>query len=95
MRTLTGDCTCDVQRSLQGNGEQLCSVCCMGNADDAKRRAEAALTAWAAGNAKRDQVICDAVDAGISVNRIHQITGVARTTIDRILRAEESAESPQ
>lgn len=34
----------------------------------------------------RDTLVRGAVAAGVSKNRIHTITGVARTTIDRILR---------
>lgn len=47
-----------------------------------------ALTAWAADHAtvtrRRDEVVRAAVDAGVSKNEIHRLTGIARTTIDRI-----------
>lgn len=33
----------------------------------------------------RDQLVIDAINAGISVRKIHLITGIARTTIDRIV----------
>jgi hypothetical protein len=47
--------------------------------------AEAALQAWA--TVQRDELIQAAHQAGVSKNRIHAITGIARTTIDRILEA--------
>lgn len=46
-------------------------------------QAEQALIAWA--SVERDEVVRAAYDAGVSKNRIHTITGIARTTIDRIL----------
>lgn len=51
------------------------------------RKTEAArqLTEWAAVNAKRNQLVCGALLAGITKTEIHTITGIARTTIDRIL----------
>jgi hypothetical protein len=47
--------------------------------------AETALRAWALANAQRDHVIRAAAAAGVSVHRIHEITGIARTTVLRIL----------
>jgi hypothetical protein len=47
--------------------------------------AEAALQAWA--TVERDELVHAAYQAGVSKNRIHAITGIARTTIDRILDA--------
>jgi hypothetical protein len=47
--------------------------------------AEAALQAWA--TVQRDDLVRAAHGAGVSKNRIHVLTGVARTTIDRILEA--------
>lgn len=47
--------------------------------------AEAALQAWA--TVQRDELVQAAHQAGVSKNRIHAITGIARTTIDRILEA--------
>jgi hypothetical protein len=47
--------------------------------------AEAALQAWA--TVERDELVQAAHRAGVSKNRIHVITGIARTTIDRILEA--------
>lgn len=51
--------------------------------------AEAALQAWA--TVQRDELIQAAHEAGVSKNRIHAITGIARTTIDRILEAPVGA----
>jgi hypothetical protein len=45
----------------------------------------AELRAWALANARRDEIIRAAAAAGISLHRIQQITGIARTTIMRIL----------
>jgi hypothetical protein len=45
--------------------------------------AEQALRAWA--SIERDELVRAAHEAGVSKNRIHTITGIARTTIDRIL----------
>lgn len=42
------------------------------------------LADWADSNAKRDDLVRRAITAGISKHRIHAITGIARTTIDRI-----------
>lgn len=50
--------------------------------------AEAELTEWA--SARRDDQVRAAHRAGISKNRIHTITGIARTTIDRILKGGQS-----
>jgi hypothetical protein len=47
--------------------------------------AEAALQAWA--TVHRDELVQAAHRAGVPKNRIHAITGIARTTIDRILEA--------
>ena len=47
--------------------------------------AETELRAWALANAQRDDAIRAAAAAGVSLPRIQQITGIARTTIMRIL----------
>jgi len=46
---------------------------------------EAELRAWARTYTRRNEVIRAANAAGISVHRIQQLTGLARTTIMRIL----------
>jgi hypothetical protein len=51
--------------------------------------AEAALQAWA--TVQRDELVQAAHQAGVSKNRIHVLTGIARTTIDRILEAPMGA----
>jgi hypothetical protein len=53
-----------------------------------QREAEDALAAWA--SIERDELVRTAHAAGVSKNRIHTITGIARTTIDRILDQEMS-----
>jgi hypothetical protein len=53
------------------------------------RQARQMLTAWAAEHgavgSQRDEVVQAAVDAGLSKSEVHRLTGMARTTIDRIL----------
>jgi len=46
---------------------------------------EAELRAWALANARRDELIRAAAAAGVSLPRIQEVTGIARTTIMRIL----------
>lgn len=50
--------------------------------------AERLLTEWAAGNGARDGIIRTALEAGISKHRIHVLTGISRSTIDRALARE-------
>jgi DNA invertase Pin-like site-specific DNA recombinase len=53
------------------------------------RQAREMLTAWAAEQdavaARRDEVVRAAVDAGVSKSEVHRLTGIARTTVDRIV----------
>jgi hypothetical protein len=46
------------------------------------------LADWAADHdavgRRRDEVVRAAVDAGLSKSEVHRVTGMARTTIDRI-----------
>ena len=51
--------------------------------------AEAALQAW--GTVERDELVHAAYQAGVSKNRIYVLTGIARTSIDRILEAPMGA----
>ena len=52
------------------------------------RQARQMLTAWAAEQdavgSRRDEVVRAAVDAGLSKSEVQRLTGMARTTIDRI-----------
>ena len=52
------------------------------------RQARQMLAAWAAEQdavgSRRDEVVRAAVDAGLSKSEVHRLTGMARTTIDRI-----------
>src|ERR1700728_1535320 len=50
-----------------------------------REEAEEALQAWA--TVQRDELVRAAHQAGVSKNRIFALTGIARTTIDRILEA--------
>ena len=60
------------------------------------RQAREMLTTWAAEQgavaARRDEVVRAAVDAGVSKSEVHRLTGIARTTIDRIVGAAPVAE---
>jgi hypothetical protein len=53
------------------------------------RKAREMLAAWAAEQdavgSRRDEVVRAAIDAGVSKSEVHRLTGIARTTIDRIL----------
>jgi hypothetical protein len=43
-----------------------------------------ALAEWAANDRRRDDVVLAAIEAGVSKTEVHELTGIARTTIDRI-----------
>jgi hypothetical protein len=47
--------------------------------------AERALARYAETTGGRDELVRAAFAAGLSKHRIHQLSGIARTTIDRIL----------
>ena len=53
------------------------------------RQAREMLAGWAAEQdavgSRRDEVVRAAVDAGLSKSEVHRLTGMARTTIGRIL----------
>ncbi len=51
----------------------------------ARRAARKALAGWAEVHARRDEVVRAAFAAGLDTYTIHEITGLARTTIARIL----------
>lgn len=51
-----------------------------------REQAEQELAAWAAANEYRDEIIKAAYRAGVTKAKIHAMTGVARTTIDRVLQ---------
>ncbi len=53
------------------------------------RQAKELLTEWAAVVASRDDRVRAAYDSGVSKSEISRLTGVARTTIDRILEAAD------
>ncbi len=58
---------------------------------DRRLDAEYLLKAWADNNARRDELIREAVAAGVPVRRIHAITGIARTTVMRVLDGESAS----
>ena len=47
--------------------------------------AEDKLRRWADMNASRDEVVREAVRAGVTIRQIQEITGIGRTTIMQIL----------
>lgn len=61
------------------------------NRDEAEKQ----LTEWAGYNARRDDLVRAALAAGVSKNRIHIITGIARSTIDRILQEDTVPCTPE
>jgi hypothetical protein len=65
------------------SAEKRVSVRCM--APSPVSDAEEKLRRWAETNARRDELVCEAAAAGVSVHQIQQITGIARSTILGIL----------
>ena len=66
---------------------QKCSIRCM--PELTVRQAREMLAAWVSERRsvteRRDDVVQTAVQAGLSKAEVHRLTGIARTTIDRIL----------
>jgi ATP-dependent exoDNAse (exonuclease V) alpha subunit len=62
------------------------------------RQARELLTGWKADQetvaGRRDEVVLAAVEAGLSKSEICRITGLARTTIDRILGSAPEGGEP-
>ena len=54
--------------------------------------AEQMLSEWAIITRDRDTRVRTAVAAGLSKHRVHRITGIGRSTIDRILAGTPAAE---
>ena len=59
------------------------SVRCM--APSPMSDAEDKLRRWAEAQARRDEIVCEAAAAGVSIHQIQQLTGIARSTILGIL----------
>jgi len=63
------------------------------------RQARDVLAEWAADRhavqRKRDEVVLAAVEAGLSKSEVHRLTGIARTTIDRIVTASRGEPSEE
>jgi hypothetical protein len=57
--------------------------------DDEQAAAERELARYRHTVDGRDDMVRRARYAGVSKNRIHVLTGIARTTIDRILKEED------
>lgn len=51
---------------------------------------EAELIAWRDHHAQRDAMLRRAHAAGVNKHRIHLLTGIARTTIDRVLSSADA-----
>ena len=54
-----------------------------------REAAEEALREWKRAVDVRDRLIRDALAAGVTINRIHTLTGISRTTIYRLLDGVE------
>jgi len=59
------------------------------------RQAREMITTWAAAQraaaARRDEVVRAAVAAGLSKSEVHRLTGIARTTVNRIVGSGRDA----
>ncbi|MER6534660.1 DUF6003 family protein [Streptomyces sp900105755] len=64
-----------------------CSVCCMMSHE--RVASEEELRAFRAITDGRDDMVRRARTAGVSKNRIHVLSGIARTTVDRILKEKD------
>ena len=53
-----------------------------------QRTLEQELAEWAASQADRDNLVRAALAAGVTKQRVHELTGIARTTINRIIEGE-------
>lgn len=57
-------------------------------------QAEESLIGWRVGrdaiDKQRDDLVREAHEAGVPINRIHTLTGIGRNTIYRILEKEQS-----
>ena len=53
-----------------------------------RSKAERALERWAENNNQRDLLVLNAIEAEVPINRIHQLTGIARSTIYKIIMAD-------
>ena len=60
-----------------------------------RERLEESLTGWASDmqrlTEQRDRLVTHARDLGIPKQRIHQLSGIARTTIDRIVQSDTAS----
>lgn len=57
--------------------------------------AEAMLREYAAITSDRDARVRAAVEAGVTKLRVHQLTGIGRATIDRILASDGPSTAPE
>jgi hypothetical protein len=53
-------------------------------AQQARQEIEDSLISWALNQADRNRLVRRALRAGVSKSRVNELTGIARTTIDRI-----------
>jgi DNA invertase Pin-like site-specific DNA recombinase len=59
------------------------------------KQAERHLVRWRQMDERRDPLVRQAHAAGISINRIHTLTGIGRSTIYRILDKTEPTKQPR
>ena len=62
----------------------------MKKGDLTPEQAERMLAEWAASYGGRDAIVLAAHHAGVTKHRIHVLTGIARTTVDRIVSEENT-----
>lgn len=58
------------------------------------KQAERALIRWREMHERRDPLVRQAHAAGLSINRIHTLTSIGRSTIYRILETEPTTTTP-
>jgi hypothetical protein len=68
------------------------SIDCMTRGELTYGQAMELLDAWGKWHARRDEIVRAAVGARVTVAEIHQLTGLARTTIKAILDDTPAAE---
>lgn len=57
----------------------------MDNRDWTVQEAREHLATWRSAHNRRDRIVIKAHEAGLDKSEIHRLTGIARSTIDRIL----------
>jgi hypothetical protein len=74
-----------VTRDETGRAPATTSRCGGRFAVSGRADAERVLAEYGATTAARDEIVLAAIGAGVSKHRVHVLTGIARTTVDRIV----------